>query len=326
MFNIKLPKVKIFDRKVNLKFENTLIIAPKDSGKTYLILNFLKEFEGSYFYTDFNNYFKEEFQKSDLTIFENYDFSMELPNNPTFITSTKDIEVPNFKKIYLKSLDFEEYFSFNSNISPNVVFSHFLKDGNSPALPFKDEFFKMEYLREKIELMPYNKVILKFLLQNIGQKFSLYQIYETIKKRVKISKDTIYKEIKKIVDDKVIFLVNKWNSPKSPKKIFSYNFGYKNILTKEKNILNILENMVFLELNETEEIYYSEYINFYLPKQKKIVLVMPFAEESQLETRLKHISKKMVYEKIEIITISNEFTMKDKNIEVKPFYLWALGE
>jgi AAA+ ATPase superfamily predicted ATPase len=42
-----LPK-KIYDRKIKLNYENTLITGPKCVGKTFLIFNFLKNFKGTY--------------------------------------------------------------------------------------------------------------------------------------------------------------------------------------------------------------------------------------------------------------------------------------
>lgn len=327
--NFVFPKTTVFDRKEGLELENTLLIAPTNSGKTYLILNFLKDFdEEEILYIDFEDDRKKEFSLTDkkIAIFENYDFSIPLLDIPTFITSPKDIEISGFKKIYLKNLDFEEYFSFSKHSSINHAFNQFLQDGNSPALVFLEEFFKAKKLREKIKLMPYNQTILKFMFSNIGQKFSLYQIYNIIKKENKISKDLLYSQIKEMIGDRVIFFVDKLNSPNSPKKIFSYDFGYKAVLTNEKNILNILENMVFLELKE--ESFYVEFVNFYLPKSKKAILVIPFISIEQVESRVKKIPKKLDVEKIEIVTISNEFTYNYKNIlvEAEPFWMWALME
>lgn len=323
------PKTTIFDRKEKLELENTLIISPTNSGKTYLILNFLKNFdEEEILYIDFEDYRKHKFslENKKIAVFENYDFSIPILEIPTLVTSKKNIEIDNFKKIILKNLDFEEYFSFSKHSSIKLAFNQFFQDGNSPYLLFLEEFFKVKSLREKIESMPYNQTILKFLFSHIGEKFSLYQIYTILKKNHKISKDLLYSQVKEILKDKVMFFVDKLNSPNSPKKIFSYDFGYKSVLTTDKNILNILENMVFLELRE--ECFYVEFVNFYLPKTQKAILVIPFVSLEQIENRLKQIPKKLDIKKIEIVTISNEFTYKYQNIfvDAKPFWMWALME
>jgi hypothetical protein len=106
--------------------------------------------------------------------------------------------------------------------------------------------------------------------------------------------------------------------------VFSYNFGYKSALTYDKNVLGTLENMVFLELDE--EVYYLDKASFYLPEHQKIILVYPFITEEGLVEKLKKLPKNIVFDKIEVITISNEFEInfKHKLIEVKPFWIWAL--
>ena len=174
--------------------------------------------------------------------------------------------------------------------------------------------------------MPYDKDILKFLFTHIGEKFSLYQIYQILKKQKKLSKDKFYDEIETLQKDKVIFLVDKFNSSKAPKKVFSYNFGYKNALTYDKNIAGILENMVFLELDE--EIYYLDNVNFYMPEIGKIILVYPFITEIQLMDKLKKIPRNLDFDTIEVVTISNEFEVvyKNKKVEVKPFWIWSFVE
>jgi len=326
--DFKFPKVKIYERKVNLKYENSIIIGPKGVGKTFLILYFLKSFKGKFIYIDLDDPREKKLNLSgyDLVILENYNKFFPLPNTTTFLTSTTDFNIRGFKKIYLHGLDFEEYFSFDRHQSITHSFNYFLSDGNMAELLFVDDFFKAKKLQENFKLMPYDKDILKFLFTHIGEKFSLYQIYQILKKNKKLSKDKFYEEIETLQKDNVIFLVDKFNSSKAPKKVFSYNFGYKNALTYDKNVLGLLENMVFLELDD--EVYYLENINFYLPEKQKIILVFPFITELQLNEKLKKIPRNLDYEYIEVVTISNEFEMeyKNKKIEVKPFWMWALVE
>jgi len=325
--DFKFPKVKIYERKIKLKYQNTLITGPKGVGKTFLILDFLKDFDGKFIYIDLNDPREKKLDLSgyDLVILENYNKFFPLPNTTTFLTSSKDLNIRGFKRIDIKGLDFEEYFSFDKHQSITHSFNYFLSDGNSPELLFLDDFFKAKKLQDTFNLMPYDKDILKFLFSHIGEKFSLYQIYQILKKNKKISKDKFYEEIETLQKDKVVFFVDKFNSLKAPKKVFSYNFGYKNALTYDKNVLGILENMVFLELKE--EVYYLDKANFYLPEIDKIILVFPFITEQQLLEKIKKLPKNFG-EVVEVVTISNEFEIeyKNKKIEVKPFWMWALME
>lgn len=322
---MQLPK-KIFDRKIKLNYENTLITGPKRVGKTFLVFNFLKNFKGKYKYIDFSDYKEQnfDFNDVDLVIFDNYDFSVPIPLNKTvFVISQENITLKNFRKIELKGLDFEEFFAFENTTNINQCFDKFLRLGNFPRI-FQEEYFKDEYLKETFELLPYNKKVLAFFFAHAGEKLTLYQIYQILKKEMKISKDTFYKITSDLIENKILYEVNKYQSPKSPKKFYAYNFAFKNIMTNRKNILHTFENIIFLELNE-KEIYYKDTLTFYLPQKEKGILVLPFADEEVAKEKLKRVTD---VKKVEIITISNEFELKNKNFEVEviPFWRWRFAE
>lgn len=323
--------IKIYPRKVTLEYENTLITAPSGCGKTFLILDFLQTFKKEYKYIDLDDLRgieHEDLESYDLVILENFNFQIPLPKTVTFITSKKHLILPSFKKVLLKPLDFEEYFSFDkSHQSITHAFNNFLKDGNFPSSLFEDNFFKSNALQKQLRLMPYHATVLYFVLKHIGEKYSYYQIYTLLKKEHKISKDTLYHTIDQLIKDRVIYLVEKYNQSKAPKKIFSYNFGFKSVVTRLKNITHTLENMVFLEIMDHFITYY-DHISFYLPDEKKAILVLPFVTEEGIYDKLKKISKKLEIESIEVITISNEFNYlyKEYEMEVKPFWIWAFAE
>ncbi len=319
-----LPK-KTNQRKIKLNFENTLITGPKKVGKTFLVFDFLKTFKGKYKYIDFADYREKDFnfEEIDLVIYDNYDFSHLIPDITTFVISQENINIEGFRKVELKGLDFEEFFAFENTTNINHCFDRFLRLGNFPKI-FNEEYFKDEYLKETFELLPYNKEILSFFFRHTGEKFTLYQIYQILKKRMKISKDNFYKSTNDIIKNRVIYEVNKFNSPKSPKKFFSYNFAFRNIMTNKKNILHKFENIIFLELNE-KEIFYKDTLSFYIPEKELGILVLPFANEEGAKEKLKRVND---VKKVEIITISNEFEIKNKNFEVEviPFWRWRFAE
>jgi len=319
-----LPK-KIYERKVKLNYENTLIVGPKRVGKTFLVFNFLKNFKGKYKYIDFSDYREKDldFNGVDLVILDNFDFQIEIPPITTFIISEKNISIEGFKKIFLNGLDFEEFFAFEKITNVNHAFDRFLKSGNFPRI-FNEEYFKEEYLKETFELLPYNKTILKFFFSHIGEKFTLYQIYQILKKEIKISKDSFYNTVYDLIENRIIYEVSKFNSPKSPKRFFSYNFAFKSVLTNRKNILHKFENIVFLELQK-KDIFYKDSLTFYLPEEERGILVLPFANEEIAKEKLKRVND---VKKVEIITVSNEFEVKNKKFEVEvvPFTQWRFAE
>jgi len=321
---LHIPK-KIFDRKIKLEFQNTIITGPKRVGKTFLVFNFLKDFKGKYKYINFEDYREKNFDFSevDLVIFDNFNFSIPIPDITTFIISQKNISIEGFKKIELKGLDFEEFFAFENTTNINQCFDKFLRLGNFPRI-FSEEYYRDEYLKETFELLPYNKKILAFFFSHIGEKFTLYQIYQILKKEMKLSKDSFYKITNELLENRIIYEVNKFNSPKSPKKFYSYNFAFKNILTNKKNIQYTFENIIFLELNK-DEIYYKDTLTFFLPTEERGILVLPFADEEVAKEKLKKVNG---VKKVDIITISNEFDIENKNFEVEviPFWRWRFAE
>ena len=319
-----LPK-KINQRKIKLNFENTLITGPKRVGKTFLVFDYLKTFKGKYKYIDFSSYKEKDFnfEGIDLVVYDNYDFSYPIPNLTTFVISEKNVNIEGFKKIELKALDFEEFFAFENTTNINHCFDRFLRLGNFPRI-FNEEYFKDEYLQETFELLPYNKEILSFFFRHTGEKFTLYQIYQILKKKMKISKDNFYKTTNELIKNRIIYEVNKFDSLKSPKKFFAYNFAFRNIMTNRKNILHKFENIIFLELKD-KEIFYKDTLSFYIPTKELGILVLPFANEDIAQEKLKKVSD---VKKVEIITISNEFEITNKNFEVEviPFWRWRFAE
>ena len=319
-----LPK-KINQRKIKLNFENTLITGPKRVGKTFLVFDYLKTFKGKYKYIDFSSYKEKDFnfEGIDLVVYDNYDFSYPIPNLTTFVISEKNVNIEGFKKIELKALDFEEFFAFENTTNINHCFDRFLRLGNFPRI-FNEEYFKDEYLQETFELLPYNKEILSFFFRHTGEKFTLYQIYQILKKKMKISKDNFYKTTNELIKNRIIYEVNKFDSLKSPKKFFAYNFAFRNIMTNRKNILHKFENIIFLELKD-KEIFYKDTLSFYIPTKELGILVLPFANEDIAKEKLKKVSD---VKKVEIITISNEFEITNKNFEVEviPFWRWRFAE
>ena len=140
----KPPTLSNFNaRKVHIEKTNTIICGASGSGKTILILDFLKECK-NYLYIDLNdlrvniqkiqsnleNFIKEK--RIELLVIDNYKNNFTLPLHVELILSTNDksLEIENLEKIHLDMLDFEEFISFKKgSLSPETLFGQFAQHG-----------------------------------------------------------------------------------------------------------------------------------------------------------------------------------------------------
>ena len=172
--------------------------------------------------------------------------------------------------------------------------------------------------------------ILKILIDNIDEKKSIFQLFNQLKSKIKISKDRFYEECKELEDKNSIFFVGKYNQEKSLKKIYSYNYAFLGAISFSKKFKQEFANMIFLELlKEKKTIYYLDNIDFYIKEDNLAIVCIPFFNIDLNSNLLKKIIKNALelnIEKIEIITISNNQKIDNKkiNIEAIVFYEWAL--
>lgn len=348
-YELDFSKINFQERKVRITHPKTILIGPPKCGKSYLIFDYLSNFKPSeYIYIDLNDYRnnKEEVivdcenfikQKNiKVLVIEAYEFDFKLPSCDNIILSTsKNNSLTGFKKLYIHALDFEEYLLHegkNQNITNS--FNIFLKHGNLPGLIGFEENNKINRIQEIIKLYCKDKTdleILKLLFLNVDEKKSVYQLFTTLKKKIKISKDKFYETCKTYEENKLIFFIQKYQQPKSIKKLFSYNHSFVNAMSHTKKFRNEFTNMVFLELNHKfEEIYYLDNVDFYIPSKKSIVLSIPFFNDLLLNSITKKLLNVILEYKIKeitIVTIGNakSFYLDNTEVQVVPFYEWAVG-
>jgi predicted AAA+ superfamily ATPase len=89
--------------------------------------------------------------------------------------------------------------------------------------------------------------------------------------------------------------------------------------------------MIFLELNNRfDDIYYLDYVDFYLPQNDTIILAIPFFNNiisSKIKSKLLLQIESHNIKHIYIITINGEQTIFIGDIEaqITPFYNWVLA-
>lgn len=348
-YEINFSKINFLDRKIKIKNKKTIISGASKVGKSYLIFDFLSNFKNEdYLYIDFfdlrNRYIIEELlflqefiikNSIKVLVLENFNFQCKIPKCENIILSSQNnIDYNNFEKINLYALDFEEYLLFDSkhqNITQS--FNNFLKYGNLPLSINLEEHKKISRLQEIIKLNSKDETsyeILKILIENIDEKKSIFQLFNQLKTKIKISKDRFYEECKEFENRNTIFFIEKFNQEKSLKKIYSYNYAFLSSVNFSKKFKQEFTNMIFLEIpKEKKSIYYLDSIDFYVKDENLAIVSIPFFNIDLNSNLLKKIIKNALdlnIQKIEIITISNSQKIDNKRlqIEVIPFYEWAL--
>ena len=348
-YELNFSKINFMERKIRITHPKTIITGASKTGKSYLIYDFLSNFKTKdYIYIDLNdsrNNLDEVINNLDLflrqnqikvLVLENFSFEFDLPYCDNIIIST-DIpkSIRGFKNITVSALDFEEYL-LQDNRHQNITqsFNNFFKYGNLPEIINIDEYKKVQRLQEIIKLQALNDThfeILKLLFENIDEKKSLYQLFTTLKIKIKISKDKFYETCKLLENNKTIYFLQKYNQEKATKKIYSYNHSFLNAISHNKKFKNEFTNMIFLELiDKYKEIYYLDNIDFYIKSKKLAIVGIPFFNTFLINSTLKKIYKIMEeYEikELNIITISNDEKINHSSLRINviPFYEWALS-
>ncbi len=348
IYEINFNKINFLERKVSILNPNTILVGSPKSGKTYLIYDYLSRFENEdYLYIDFDDY-KNDFKEieENLEIFikknnikvlvlENYKFNLTLPKVTSTIITTKEINVlKGFDKIFVKQLDFEEFLLFDTKHQSTLnSFNSFLKFGNSPDVLEYNEQKKSVRNYEICKLYCEDKTqleILFIIIKFASEKKSLYQLFSSLKKEIKISKDKFYKTCEELEQNKLIYLCSKYQQLKAVKKVFVFNHALIDIVSYKKNFNNLFKNMVFLELEKRYlDIFYLDNIDFYMPKENHIVLAIPFFNDlisSTIVSKVIPMAEEYEIKHISIVTVSSEKTIFIGDIEaqIMPFYNWVL--
>ncbi len=349
LYETILKNNTFFDRKQTITQKKTIVYGPRKSGKTHLIIDHLRHYEkGSYLYLDFSDDRLEiDSLEENLSLFvkkypikllviEHFDFSFPLPKTDEIILSTiftcKELE--GFSKLTLYPLDFEEFISFDKKHS-NIehIFNLFANHGTFPQIVQYTESDYHRTMQDMLHVMLKDEtafLIYKRFCELQSTKVTLFQIYNQLKSTMKISKDKLYAITSNLIEQKLLFLVEKHGQPSAAKKVFQIDFALKNALTFKKDFLKRFENMVFLELMKRDKtIFYDDLIDLYIPNEHLAVFCIPFATDEVVQSKMKkltHTLKSLHVNKVEIITLGNEesFVLDTIQFSMLPFWDWAL--
>ncbi|WQY51786.1 ATP-binding protein [Helicobacter pylori] len=240
------------------------LLGPMKSGKTTFALKLAKVFKNPV-YINYNDMRLNQNilsswllkwhleKKMDLLILDRIDrLDFSLPKLPKIVlipNYLSPITMPDFSLCYALGLDFKEYISFfKPNTPKNTLFNRFLRDGNAlDSLFTENEQEKILKKQENIKLIFQTYAPLMAKICSYQSKFvSAFYLYTQLKKELKTSKDTLYKLLHALEKQRILFLVPSFENHKT--KLYLCDFALPYSLTPSPSLLNVFENMVFLEL------------------------------------------------------------------------------
>ncbi|QOG11890.1 ATP-binding protein [Arcobacter sp. FWKO B] len=344
-----IPKVDFIDRKFNIVNQKTFIYGPPRSGKTFIAYDFLQNFNPKErLYVDFSDMRIETHKIEEgleefinlnnikAVVLDNFEFDLQIPEcENIIIISSQYNKLENFSSLFVLPLDFEEYLAQDTkhqNITAS--FNNFLKFGNLPETLQLLEHKKIKNQQVTLKLLASDKIELfaiKIIVNSLGEKTSVYNLFNQLKRVTKISKDRFYELCHTYEAKGIIFFVSKYNQPKALKKLFLYNHSIKNALSFSKNFKAEFSNMVFLELiRNHKDIFYLDGIDFYLHESGSIIMCVPFYSDfmiSTLSSKIFPLIDEYNIQSISIICVNDmqkSFFIGEIECTVVPFLVWAL--
>ena len=349
LYTREFRKVTYNVRKLSFDAKKILLLGPRGSGKSTMIYDYLSQMQkGSFLYIDFDDFRIKDFEIKDelpkflkknhirVLVLEHFDFSFEVPTCEEVIISTSQKRtLDGFVNQTLYPLDFEEFISFDKReLNLEAIFSSYAISGSFPALvgQQKNDFIKLYqdflncFAKSELEMS-----ILQLLASHQGTVVSIYSLFLELKEKMKVSKDTFYAYTKKLEDEDVLFLVEKFGKSKSGKKLYLIDFTIRSALSFEKDFIRRFENIIFLELlKRGKTIFYTDAFDFYISNEEKVILSIPFLPSNLIEDKLERLSKHFIdleVKKVQVVTMEVEKIYEQNGItyELIPFWSFAIS-
>lgn len=325
-------------RKSQILHPKTLLYGAPQCGKTSIALDYAKSLKISHkkiAYLDLldpridlevakTELLKAYLEKSlQLLIIDHFNPDFTLPNleNIILISNTPHT-LSNFHIHQIHNLDFMEYMSFDKKSnSTETLLKNFIKDGNSPSMPFLQEFEKIKHKQNTLKLaLQEDFEIFCTLCFFTSQKLTTNQFYSLLKKTQKISKDRIYELFSSLSTQGLIFSLPHLQENK-PKKLYLYDFSLPKALLPKTNIVYTLENMFVLELRlllGENQLRYDD-SNFLITSNEEVFLFAPFAHLDFIHSKL----SKCPYNNVKVITLDK--IEEKSHFEIYSFLEFVLG-
>jgi len=336
------------DRKLQLPEDsNFLLTGARGTGKTSLILSYLREFPSEiWLYIDCQDpifaledidsdtleHFIQE-QEIETIVLDHYyeGFLDHLPHCFQLIIISREPLPSLTLPVYtLYPLDYEEFLSFARSTSASVSFNHFLRAGTLPittdihagALSQQmRSFFYSSFDEDESRLM-------LILARYQGHRVTTHQLYTYAKEYFRISKDWVYRTIKRFTQEGLILFVEDTQS-KGARKMILYDFALSKYLSKSQPFPITFDAIVVLALFKHNIPFQALGIHGYLIHDHELIIPSAFENEESFWKKSynkMHLYQKHPITKITIVTVSNQysFTLNDIAFEAMPFYEWSI--
>ncbi|MBS3128458.1 ATP-binding protein [Candidatus Woesearchaeota archaeon] len=261
-------------------------------------------------------------------------------------------------------LSFKEFLEFNNQkIDKEVfyskqrfvlseMFEKYLNFGGFPEIAIEKNNLQYQILANYFEVMIYKDIIerfsvrnikflkelSKYILTNIGKKFSINAYYNTVKQNASTSKSALLKYLSYLEEANMIMLIPFFSyslkvQNVNPKKVYCIDTGLRNAVSFKfsKDEGKLAENIVFLELKRRDkEIFYWEdknEVDFIIKDKSEKITAINVTYTNEIDEReinsLLDFRKK--YEKCtELIIITKDVEKEENGIKYIPIIKWLL--
>ncbi len=342
------PNIENFvPRKCDIPSEGDLnLYGVRGAGKSTLILDVLqKEDDDTTLYLDLtepNLIFsplttldlQHYIDKNGITllVLDHYEpeYLSSFPNvNRLIVLSRIYLGEDSLNPLELFPLDYEEFLAFESSASQSAGFNHFLRSGTLPLLARSQKtnirtmkiFFYSAFNENEQKL-------LYLLAQHHTKHLTTHQIYTFAKDKFKVSKDWLYKTMKRFTEEKlVLFIEDRYQ--KSGKKMLLFDFAFARYLTTGQPFILQFDTMIALAFIKHHIAVKTLGIHGYITQEHELIIPAPFESEESLWVKSQNkfsIYKKYGIQKVTIVTVANAYEYRIENIhfEALPFDEWSV--
>ena len=267
-----------------------------------------------------------------LLILDHYDDpSLEsFPNvERLIILSRISLQDKTLTPVELFPLDYEEFLAFESSLSQNRGFNHFLRSGTLPLLARSQKNATQTMKLFFLSAFDSNEQkLLLILAQQHTKHLTTHQIYTFAKEKFKVSKDWLYKTMKHFVEEKLVLFIND-SYQKSGKKMLLFDFAFAKYLTTGQPFIIQFDTMIALALMKHHIEVETLGIHGYVTQNNELIIPAPFESEESLWVKSQNkfsLYKKYGIKKVTIVTVTNhyEYVIEKLHFEALPFDEWSV--